>query len=354
MQIRALRFDELSDAHLAAWSDLQSTGPLLADPFFSAEYVAAVAAERSHSVEVGIVEDGGRYVGFLPFERMGGGVAVPVGGHEISEVHGFIADESLEVSPERLLQDLQLKAWHYECVPASQRLFAGQQFARRDFPYIDLSAGFEAYHARRRDAGSSTIGQALRKARKIERELGPLRVVPHTDDDAAFGRLMEWKSAQYDRTASRNVFRLSGAAALLHRLRNTQSANFAGMLSAMFAGDQLLAVHFGLRSKSVLAWCFPTYNPHFDHYSPGLVFLVMLLRELCAAGITRVDLGTGPERYKQSLQSDVFEVCEGVLDRRRVSRFGRRLWTHGRDWANNSSWARTPLRLFRRLRNGSF
>ena len=59
-----------------------------------------------------------------------------------------------------------------------------------------LDRGYEAYLNERRDAGSSVASGARRRLRKLIREVGPVRFEVHTDDDAAFTCLIEWKRAQ--------------------------------------------------------------------------------------------------------------------------------------------------------------
>ena len=59
---------------------------------------------------------------------------------------------------------------------------------------------------RRRQAGFRQIGNALRKQRQLERDHGPVCFGFHTADSHAFDRFVEWKSEQYQRTGTLNLF----------------------------------------------------------------------------------------------------------------------------------------------------
>jgi hypothetical protein len=78
MKISVVRIGELGPVELERWAEIQREVPFLDTPYFSPEYVRATGEVRE-AVEVGILEDQGRVVGFFPFERGRGNVAYPVG-----------------------------------------------------------------------------------------------------------------------------------------------------------------------------------------------------------------------------------------------------------------------------------
>lgn len=349
MQIDVLPADRLNSDHFDAWSALQRADWVLRNPFFSPEFTLA-AAEVRDDVEVAVFRRDGRYVGFLPFHRKGNRVGTPVG-DRVSELHGPVVTADLKFSGEQLLQETGLSAWRFNCAAARQETLRPFRFGKSKFPFIDLSDGFEAYRKERRRTGSSQIEQALRKERKIQRDLGPLRFELHTDDDRAMEALWEWKSQQYRRTGTLNVFRLDWIVEFLQNLRRKQTEKFSGALSALYLEDQVIAVHFGIRSRDVLAWWFPSYDNRVSKYSPGSILLTKVLQQAAATGIVRVDLGRGNERYKTSFMTGSFDVVEGSIERRSVNRLLHRGWVHTRNWAQSSLLGRVPLRMFRRVRN---
>lgn len=349
MNIDALTADRLNADHLAAWYNIQRADWVLQNPFFSPELTLATA-ELRNDVEVAVFRQDGQYVGFLPFHRNGNRIGTPVA-DRISELHGPIASADLQFSGKQLLQETNLSAWQFGCTTARQAAMQPYCFSQSKSPFIDLSNGFEAYRKERRHTGSSQIEQALRKERKIHRELGPLRFEMHTDDDRAMKTLLEWKSQQYRRTGTLDMFRLDWIVGLLEKLRRIQTDQFAGVLSALYLNDRMIAVHFGIRSRDVLAWWFPSYDDSLAKYSPGSILLTNVLQQAAAEGIVRVDLGQGDERYKASFMTDAFEVMEGSIGRRSVNRLLHRGWVQTRNWAQSSRLGRTPLRMFRGARN---
>lgn len=349
MKIKVIKAKRLTPDHLSAWSDVQRDNPTVDNPFFRPEFISAVATLRD-DIEVAVMEEHGEYVGFLPFQRDRRNIG-RAAAWRLSELHGLVIGRDVEWDALQLLSETGLSNWNFMCVPAAQKPFQPYHFCQRDFPYMDLNQGFEVYRKERRQAGSVLISQALRKARKIEREMGPLRFVAHTTDRNAFAALMAWKSAQYKRLGIIDLFSLKWVVEVLEMIRLMETEFFSGMLSALYLGDRIIAVHLGIRSKDVLGWWYPAFDQTYEKYSPGLIFLTKLAEAAPGMGIKRIDLGPGPEQYKSSFKSGAFPVAEGSLNRRPVNRMFRRRLMHTREWVNSSPLQGAPLRWFRYLRN---
>lgn len=163
--------------------------------------------------------------------------------------------------------------------------------------------------------------------------------------------LFKWKSEQYQSTGTLDLFSLDWVVEFLQNLRKKQTNNFSGLLSALYLDDKVIAVHFGIRSRDVLGWWFPSYDHQFSKYSPGAILLTRVLQEAETAGIERVDLGQGDERYKASFMTGAYPVIEGSIERRSINRLLHRSWVQTRNWAQSSSMGRVPLAVFRRVRN---
>jgi CelD/BcsL family acetyltransferase involved in cellulose biosynthesis len=172
----------------------------------------------------------------------------------------------------------------------------------------------------------------------------------HTDDPSAIEALFSWKSSQYQRTGTFDFFSLPWVRRLLQELNTQDSTEFGAIVSALYFGEQVIAVHFGMRYRNVLASWFPAYDPAYLRFSPGLILLTRLLEALPEEGISRVDLGRGDERYKQSFLTERFDVVEGAVDSRVFRRAMRRSWVAVRQWAETTSAAQRPLRLIRGAR----
>ena len=88
------------------------------------------------------------------------------------------------------------------------------------------------------------------------------------------------------------------------------------------------------------------------HYSPGLMLFLELGRIAPAQGIRHINLGKGPETYKEQICSGAIELAEGSVDLRAVAGLLRRQWRRAYDWVRASPLRRPlrgPARLVRRL-----
>src|SRR5262249_9713328 len=144
-------------------------------------------------------------------------------------------------------------------------------------PFIDLSDGWRGYEANRKAAGSKVIKHLESLAKKLEREVGTVCFEYHCQEPRLFEQMLRWKKEQYLRTGAGNVFAKPWTITLLKKILETQTETFAGVLSALWAGNSLVAVHVGMRSSSVWHYWFPTYDTAFARYSPGMLLLLEMM-----------------------------------------------------------------------------
>jgi CelD/BcsL family acetyltransferase involved in cellulose biosynthesis len=348
MKIHVVPAKQLTPDLVTAWARLQQADPAVDSPYFRPEFTQAVASV-CEGVEVAVLEEGGEAAGFFPFQRGRWNVGRPVG-DPLSDFQGVVARKGLAWTAEELIGGCGLSAWHFGHLLASQQPFQPHHTSLAVSPYLDLSNGFDAYRAGRRPAGGKTITETLRKGRQLSREMGPVRFEAHTADKKVFATLLEWKTAQYLRTKSPNVLALGWPVRLLERILGEQGEAFAGMLSALYVGDWLIAIELAMRSYGVLHGWFPAYDQTFARYSPGHILMAELAKAAPSLGIRRFDLGKGGiggEQYKMSFASGVLSVAQGSVVRNRVVRVLRRGWQHTRAWARSSPLC-GPARVVRR------
>jgi CelD/BcsL family acetyltransferase involved in cellulose biosynthesis len=209
---------------------------------------------------------------------------------------------------------------------------------------MDLSGGFDSYRRRRDNPQSKLFRKTQQKYRKLEREVGPIRFEPHSDDTAAFRRLIEWKSDQYRRTQTGDVLQRGWTVDLLQQVLRRQHDDFAGMQSVLYVGDDVAAVQVGMRSRGVLHYWFIAHNPAYAQYSPGALLLVSIARAAATLGIRRIDLGKGDEAFKSRYTTGATGVASGAVDLRPLVRPVRRFWLRAQDWVLRSRW-QTPARF---------
>ena len=289
MNVRVLRPADLTADQIAAWSRMQSEDPALDSPFFRPEFTQCVATVRD-DVEIAVLEEAGRPVGFFPYQRERGDIGRPVGGY-MADFQGVILTAGRECSPPDLVRGCGLRAWHFDHL-ILQAGFQPYQWLTAASPYMDVSRGFDAYQANR-NQDSNQIKQMLRKTRKVQREIGPVRYEPHCTAGGVLDTLIAWKMEQYRRIKVINYLQPEWTRELLNKLLLLRDSDFRGVLSALYVGERLAAARFGIQSGGVLHVLILAYDVSLATYSPGSMLLVETARSAQSVGIRRIDLGRG-------------------------------------------------------------
>lgn len=346
MNITVIGASQLDASLQAAWRDLQAGNASLQSPCFAPEFTLAVAEVRD-DVRIAVLEQEGRISGFFPHQARWG-IGLPVGGR-LSDHHGVVCASGARWNWLQLLRAARLSSWRFDHLPREQ----AAQVARSTpalSPVMDLSRGFAAYLAGRRACGIRRLGEIERKGRKLAREVGPLRFEAHTTDQRVLETVLRLKSRQCRRTGVPDFFAQAWARALAQRIAATQTPHFSGCLSALYAGDTLVAAHLGMRSPGVWHWWFPVYEQALAPYSPGGLLLLNVAQAAAAQGHAMLDLGKGEDPYKHSFADASLPLAEGWVHRPALSTAW--LATRGkiRQWTQAASWLQ-PLRpIVRRMR----
>jgi CelD/BcsL family acetyltransferase involved in cellulose biosynthesis len=302
---------ELGDAELHLWNAHVGTDPQMASPFLSPAFSRIVGEHRSAS-RVAVLEEGARIVGFLPYERDREQVGVPLG-VTMSDVQALIAAPELDCDLTEVVRKLRMREWRFDHLLPGRRATSPYERSHHSSPIVDLAAGREAYEAVIRERSANAIKQRDRRARQLERNVGPLRFEWDERDPALLDLLVEWKSRQYRRTEVHDLFAEPWARAVLHDIHERGDPECTGVLSTLRAGDVVVAIHFGVTRGSILHYWFPAYDVDFAKLSPGLVHLHCMLARSPEHGITLVDLGRGDQDYKRRVATGEYLVAEGRI-----------------------------------------
>ena len=344
--ITPTRVEQLSSEEWAQWDTLQTSVRDLSSPYFRPEYTQLVAEVRPN-VEVAVIRSGDAAIGFFPYERKRFNIAGPVGA-PMTDYQGVIATPDVPITSEQLLRACGLSGYHFNHLAPGQNCFSRGVRSEHDSPCLDVRGGLKSYLER---ANSKRIDGWLRKRRKLDREVGPLRLVLDCREDAVFEALLAWKSAQYRRTEAPDVFRHEWTRNLLHRCWQQQTDRFSGWLTALYAGDKLVAAHFCLRSSTILHSWFPAYDVELKQHSPGIVLDLELIDAADAAGIACIDLGKGQSDYKQALMTGSVRVGEGAVSLGWVSHLLHDAWPQTRERIRSSGLKRPVQWLGRTTRS---
>jgi CelD/BcsL family acetyltransferase involved in cellulose biosynthesis len=348
--VQTISADRLTAQHRSDWADLQRHNPFLDSAFYTPDFTEIMAAVRG-DVEVAVVSENDVVAGFLPYLRAPNQTARPVAGR-LTEFQGPVCRRDFAWDACEVIRRAGLRAWYFDHLPVCHASIEHHAWDTVPSPYIDLRNGFREYEAEIHRRGR-TIEQIHRKARKLAREVGPLRFELDTVDERVFLTLLQWKTEQYSQRGQLQIFHYPWIMALLERVRGHSSDRLKGTLSALWAGDQLAAAHLGLSSSRVLHFWFPAYNRALEHHSPGLIMLLRLAEYAAANGIERIDLGTGEERYKQQLKSGDIPLLVGGVDFRMGRASLQRNWYALNQWVRRSQYREyleIPLNSTRRYR----
>ena len=341
MQITVARPSELGPDEITAWHSMQRQSGSLASPFLSPEFAVAVDTFVPNA-RVAVLTDGPEIVGFFPFQRRRLGVGIPIG-TPTNECQGLIHKPGVELDARELLRACKLSVWQFDCLAEGQRPFVPFVTEVVSSPVIDLTDGFPAYQEKLRAKSPQFCKDLARKTRNLQRH-GELRFVADSRDPAELRTLMRWKSDQFRRTGRIDVFDRPWIVALIEHFFSTRTDPAAGLLSVLYAGDTLVAAHFGLRSSSMLQHCWPAYDPRFSKHSPGLIHHLKMAAETASLGIRLIDLGRGTQRYKQELKNHDLYVSEGMAARGPLSVTAHRARTGAVTWA--SPYIRQHVHLY--------
>jgi CelD/BcsL family acetyltransferase involved in cellulose biosynthesis len=212
------------------------------------------------------------------------------------------------------MQQCRLAAWNFDHLLTSQSSFTAFHHYIEVSPQLDLSKGYESYVHEQRSSGSEQIKKSGNLMRRLEREIGPLRFVADSTDAASLESVLAWKSLQYRQTDKPDLFAPGWIREAVQRIFTMRTDGCCGILSLLYAGDRLLAGHFGIRSRHTWHYWFPSYNKEAAKYSPGMILLLKMAEHAPKVGVSIIDLGMGMSPYKERLMNSSSMLAGGRLE----------------------------------------
>jgi len=312
IRIDVLAPGALSPSELNRWEEIQAADPRYSSPFLTPAYTQIVGLS-CEGVRVAVLRTSEHSIqGFFPFQLVSSRHAKSVGTN-LCDYQAVIATDDLHFTAQGLLSGCGLDRWDFDHLLADQREFL--EFHRiRDFsPIVDLSDGFEAYARQMTQEKRYQLAQSARRRRQLEREVGPVVLSAHEPDPELLEELIAIKGAQWARSGWPNRFESPWERSLLKGIMEANQPGFGGMMTVLRAGGRVIALHLGMRSRTVWHYWITAYDPAFGGYSPGLVMLVEMIRSASGLGLTSVDLGKGNLLYKRRLMNGAIQLAEGTV-----------------------------------------
>ena len=208
---------------------------------------------------------------------------------------------------------------------------------------MDLSQGFAAYA----DA-CNAMKTEQRKVRRIEREIGPLRFVAHSDGRRPIRGSPRVEVATVPRQRASGPL---GAGVGSRDGRKTPADGRGRVLGNPFPA--LCGRALGGRPLRALARrrCgtigFPPTMSRCRRYSPGLILLMRMAEHAPALGIRMIDLGGGTSLYKERFMTGSVMVAAGSIECPSFVALRRRTRRSVKALVERSPWGAPARRLMR-------
>lgn len=308
---------DLPQNYFDAWLKISQKVEAFHNPFFSPYFARAAADAAPGSCFVTVKTEDDIPVGFFPFQFTNAtlGRAGRIGLH-LSDYNGLIAAQPL--LPGELARMLAVSGVHqysFDHLHKYQAQLGLDTEFIREGTATHLTNGFDAYWEERERAAPSFTKLLLRRMRKISREQGELRFEFHSPDPADLSHVIETKRRQYVATGADDSLATTWTRQCLANLLAVQTQDFRGVLSKLYAGDQLISSHFGIMSNGILHYWFPIYEPAFSSYSPGLMILYFLAKHARHFDIHCIDNGMGTQRHKSDFANQTYQLGVGSFRR---------------------------------------
>lgn len=304
---------ELDTALLMQWEQLQSVSPVYGSPYYHPHYSQIIAAARP-DVRVLVIEDAGQVTGFLPYHKINRLRADVIGGG-LTDYQGPVCSFQNLLPVGELLKAMGVAYMGFNHMPQERSDFSAYAWSHSRSLTLNLEGGFAAYAQRLNDKRDASLFKKIEtNERKLEKKCGALSFTMNSASKAEFEALLSGKSAQFIRTlgAGHDIFATTWIREVVHHIFSHNGPDFGGILSSLYAGDKMVAAHFGMRCGKVMHYWFPWYDTDYAEFSPGLILLAFCAREAQAHQIELIDLGRGEQAYKQRFATGFIPLCEGA------------------------------------------
>lgn len=303
MRLETIHPKELGPAEIDRWRAHARDG--LHSPYLTLEWAQMIGAARADA-RVCVI-DGGR--GFLGAQKLSRFTAMGLGA-PIADYQGLVGEENLNLDPRALCRALGVGRIDLANAPAGTL----KTPAGADGSWIaEVSGGRELYDAALKQRRAEFVRQLDKKARKFEREHGPLDFRLPSRERADFETLIDWKNAQLVRTGQPRTWAKPWVRQTLEACFEAREAEFGGVFFTLHAHDKLAAAAFCLKTPHVLHLWLLGHDTAYDNHSPGVQLARRIVHWAAEKGFAEVDFGTGDYQYKRQLSTTQRMLERGVI-----------------------------------------
>lgn len=340
-----LKVDNLHPSQLDAgvadvWRAMAQSHSVFASPLLGPDFALAVGAVREDA-RVAVVRRSGDLVGFLPYHRRPGRMARAIGGH-LSDRHALVSFPDPDLSIRDVLRAADLGLFRYTALVDPYGVFPASQHTEPTFE-IAFDGAASDYLTAVRDSNLGEVRKFQRREAKLARDVGALRLVVPDPSEETFEQILDWKQAQLRRTGAQDFLATGWSRDLLANLFRQRDGALQGLMFGLYAGERLVAGHFGVRHGQAYHMWICSHDPQLGRYSPGQAIFFKLIEAMPSLGITLYDLGAGMGHYKQLYARSQTIVADGAISTGPFSGF-----LHGMRTASGATGYGLVARLRRR------
>ena len=295
LEARSVHPCALDSQDVETWRAMASAHPAFRNPLLGPDFAQAVGALRPDA-RVSIFRRQGRVLGYLPYHRRACGQAWPIGA-PLSDYHALVCVADAGLDGRDALAAAGLSAFRFGGLIDPFGVFGpgADQVSHVIAPDDDPGAYLEQVRA----ANPKKIKNYRRLGVKLERECGPVRLVADDRSRSAFDQVIAWKRQQLTRTGTHDLLGADWSRDLVTRFFDGQQGELRGLMICLYAGDTLVAGHFGVRQGEVFHPWIASTHPDYGPWSPGHQLFPRAIAAMPALGLTTYDLGCGHDHYKR-------------------------------------------------------
>jgi CelD/BcsL family acetyltransferase involved in cellulose biosynthesis len=311
VRVEVLNIAALSDDLASRWRVLQGMTPEFGSPLLGPDFALFVGRYRPDA-KVAIGYKGNSAVAFFGFHRAGGKYVRAIGA-PYCDYQAIVSDPHVQVSGEDFLDRAGIGAISFTSLIDPHNLFDKKGLEVVEAHRIDCNNDGEAFAEKLRLSNTKWSKNIRRLANKMDRELGPVRLVCDDTNEESFDIMMAIKVAQYHQTGVTNVMRSDWVKRFMRDLYHYRSDTISGCMVSLYAGEKFVAGHFGVRIGDWFHPWIASTCPLSHPYSPGIIFLSEMTRQSDQIGLRIIDLSAGHGHYKSQFCREPLLVHAGIV-----------------------------------------
>ena len=266
-------------------------------------------------------------------------------GKSFNDAHGILCAADQSIDSIELLRATPFKSFRFHALAGNAVGFKPYVLGHSKTFMATIDRHPEGY-VRYLEQKSGTIQKQRRKTKKLVSQYGPLRLEIDCRCPKVLQQAIQWKREQYSRNYLFDILGVPWAQAMLNDLWQFRDG-CRGLLSALYAGDTLVASHFGLLDGEILHYWFPTYDHQYREASPGTAMFLEMATQAPQLGIRKIDLGYGDHDFKHKIADTVTEVPYGLVTTSRLRFHAETVSSRAQQWVRSLPGKQKIKRMIR-------